>query len=177
VRKMSTISLRRATKLDVPVIYDMLVQAAIAQNSQAEVCADPENLMEDGFSSNPRFQCLIAECDGEPTGLALYFFIYSTWTSRNGLYLEDLYVAPQFRRRAIARALMAELAQLAQGAGCRYMRWLVQHSNQTAIGLYESIRARIEDETAVVSLPVLGDTQARPWSQVARKTQGRKGSS
>jgi GNAT superfamily N-acetyltransferase len=149
-----TISLRRATKVDVAIIHDMLVQSAIAQDGEAEVCADPENLMEDGFSSNPRFQCLIAECDGEPAGLALYFFIYSTWTSRSGLYLEDLYVAPQFRRGGVARALMTELTQLAQGAGCRFMRWLVLRSNRSAIRFYESMGAKIADETGVVSLPV-----------------------
>jgi GNAT superfamily N-acetyltransferase len=152
--EMNTISLRCATKLDIPAIYGMLVQAAIAQDGQADLCADPENLMEDGFSSNPRFQCLIAECDGEPAGLALYFFIYSTWTSRNGLYLEDLYVAPQFRRRGVARALLTELAQLARDAGCRYMRWLALRSNRSAIRLYESIGAEIADETAVVSLTI-----------------------
>lgn len=159
--EMSTITLRRATKLDIPAIHGMLVKAAIAQDGQTDVCVDPENLLEDGFSSNPRFQCLMAECDGEPAGLALYFFIYSTWTSRNGLYLEDLYVAPQFRRRGVARALMTELAQLAQGAGCRYMRWLVLRSNRSAIRLYESIGAKIADETAVVSLTV-SDTYGQP---------------
>lgn len=87
-------------------------------------------------------------------GLALYFFIYSTWTSRNGLYLEDLYVAPQFRRRGVARALMAQSGQTAQDAGCRYMRWLVLHNNRSAIRFYESIGAHVAGETGVVNLPI-----------------------
>ncbi|HEX4309809.1 MAG TPA: GNAT family N-acetyltransferase [Acidobacteriaceae bacterium] len=151
---MGTISLRLATRSDVPVIYDMLLQSAIAQGGEAEVCVDPENLLADGFSANPRFQCLLAEWDGQPAGLALYFFIYSTWTSRNGLYLEDLYVAPQFRRHGVARSLITELEAVAQRAGCRYMRWLVLRGNQSAIRFYATVGAKISDETGIVTLPV-----------------------
>jgi GNAT superfamily N-acetyltransferase len=151
---MNAICLRPATESDVPAIYDMLVQSAIAQGGEAEVCVDPSNLLADGFSANPRFQCLIAECDGETAGLALYFFIYSTWTSRNGLYLEDLYVDPKFRRHGIARSLMTELETVAQRAGCRYMRWLVLRNNHAAISFYETVGAKISAETGIVTLPV-----------------------
>lgn len=149
---MNAIVLRTATRLDVPVMHAMLVQSAVAQGGEAELCISPADLMEDGFSSNPRFQCLIAECDGHIAGLALYFFIYSTWTSRNGLYLEDLYVAPQFRRHGVARALMAELAAIAQHAGCRYMRWLVLRRNASAIRFYESIGAPVVEEAGMVQV-------------------------
>ncbi|HLJ87171.1 MAG TPA: GNAT family N-acetyltransferase [Candidatus Angelobacter sp.] len=154
---MSPISLRHATKEDVLVIYRMLMESAVSQNGAGEVCANPENLLEDGFSSTPRFQCLVAECDGEPAGIAVYFSIYSTWTSRKGCYLEDLYVAPQFRRRGVAHALMTELSGIARDSGCGYMRWLVLRDNHSAIRFYESIGARIAGETALMTLTLPAD--------------------
>ena len=127
---------------DVPAIFFMLRESAIAQGGEKELCADPFNLREDGFGREPRFQCLFAEVDGKPVGVILYFVVYSTWTSRNSLCIEDLYVAPQSRRQGIGRALMTEVAKRAIEAGCRYIQWTALRTNSSALRFYESIGAR-----------------------------------
>ena len=138
---------RPANEGDVPIIYLMLRESARAQGGEESLCVDPVNLLEDGFRRDPsRFQCLIAEVDGQPAGLALYFFVYSTWTSRLALYLEDLYVIPAARRHGVARALMAELANIAVNAGCLQARWLVLRDNVAAIEFYEGIGAEQASE-------------------------------
>ena len=132
--------IRPATIADVPAIYAMLRASAIEQGGLERLCVDEASLREDGFGPSPRFKAAIAEVTGKPAGLALYFFIYSTWTSRNGLYLEDLYVAPEFRRHGVARELMRHLAQVAVENGCRRMIWLVLRSNP-AVKFYERVGA------------------------------------
>ena len=131
---------------DVPAIFFMLRESAIAQGGENEVCADPFNLREDGFGREPRFQCLLAEIHGKPVGVILYFVVYSTWTSRNGLCIEDLYVAPQSRRQGIGRALMTEVAKRAIEADCRYIQWSALRTNSSALRFYESIGARTLSE-------------------------------
>jgi GNAT superfamily N-acetyltransferase len=132
--------IRAARVVDVPAIYAMLRASAEEQGSPGHLCATEDNLREDGFGPARRFQVAIAEVNGEAAGLALYFFIYSTWTSRNGLYLEDLFVWPQFRRNGVARALMQHLAQAAVENGCGRMIWLVLRQNP-AVRFYESVGA------------------------------------
>lgn len=135
--------IRPARETDAAVIYEMLRKSAIEQGGEQSLCVTPENLMEDGFSANPRFSCLIAEVDGDPAGLALYFFIYSTWTSRRNLYLEDLYVKPEYRRQGIARLLMEAVKREAGGAP---IRWVALRHNEAASAFYASLGAEpLED--------------------------------
>jgi ribosomal protein S18 acetylase RimI-like enzyme len=82
--------------------------------------------------------------------MILYFFIYSTWSSRNGLYIEDLYVRSQHRRQGIGRALMSEAARVAVHAGCHYVEWMVLDSNSDAIKFYDSIGAVALSECSVM---------------------------
>lgn len=147
------ITIRAARPEDVHLMYEMLRNSAADQRSPDELVANPENLLEDGFGANPRFACLIAEVDGSPAGLALYFFNYSTWVSRSGLYLEDLYVLPAYRRQGVARALMQRLASIAVGRGCRRFLWVVHAANGRAISFYEA----------------LGATELRDWILMALK--------
>jgi ribosomal protein S18 acetylase RimI-like enzyme len=136
------ITVRAANRGDVVVLYQMLRQSAIDQDGEEFLCVDPENLLQDGFERDPpRFRCLIAECDGEVAGLALYFPVYSTWVSRKPIYLEDLYVAPQFRRRGVAKMLMRELAKIALAEGAGQIKWLVLRNNTRAIRFYETLGA------------------------------------
>jgi len=144
---MNTVTVRLALPDDVPTIYRMLRESAAAQGGEEDLCVDPDNLRDDGFGlSPPRFQCLLAELGGQPAGIALYYFTYSTWVSRNGAYLEDLYVAPSFRRRDVAHSLMAELTRVAIDAGCQHIQWLVLRENTSAVRFYESIGAELSQE-------------------------------
>jgi ribosomal protein S18 acetylase RimI-like enzyme len=140
-------------------MYRILRDSAIAQDGLEELCVNEENLREDGFVLQPpRFHALLAEAGGEPVAIALYFFTYSTWTSRSGVYLEDLYVAAEHRRHGVARALMVELARIAESSGCRYIRWLVLKENTRAVHFYRSLGVTISESSA--SMGVYGDDVA-----------------
>jgi GNAT superfamily N-acetyltransferase len=153
---MSAIKIRAARPEDVEAMYEMLRASAADQRAEHELCVDPGILLEDGFTRQPpRFQCLVAEFDGQVCGIALYFLIYSTWTSRSAVYLEDLYVSPLVRRRGVARALMGELAQIAKSAGCGFIHWLVLSENVGATRFYESLGAKSED-SKVMCLDLCG---------------------
>jgi GNAT superfamily N-acetyltransferase len=130
----------------------MLREAAVIQRGEDDFCASPSTLFQDGFCSNPRVYCLVAESDGEIVGALLYFFVYSTWTSRTGSYIEDLYVLPDYRRKGIARALMSTAATLALEAGCRYMQWTVLRTNSPAREFYESLGAFAVSEWALMRI-------------------------
>ena len=113
------ITLRAATTDDVPAIFEMLRATARYQGNEDALCVTPEDVRADGFGPAPRFYVLLAEVDGRVAGMALYFVHYSTWISRDGLYLEDLFVHAELRRRGVARALMSELVAIAKARACR----------------------------------------------------------
>src|SRR5580765_4947437 len=94
--------LRNATVDDVPSLLEMLRNSAADQGFPDELAVTETDLREDGFGDHPRFRAILAEWDSTPAGMALFFFNYSTWGSRSGLYLEDLYVRPEFRGRRFA---------------------------------------------------------------------------
>jgi GNAT superfamily N-acetyltransferase len=122
-------------------MFAMLRASAEEQGGLDQLCIDEDSLRADGFGSVPRFAAMLAEIEGRPAGLALCFFTYSTWTSRNGLYLEDLYVHPEFRRHGVARAMMRRLAQVAVDHGAGRFVWVVLRDNIPAIRFYESLKA------------------------------------
>jgi GNAT superfamily N-acetyltransferase len=147
------ITIRTGEPADVPRLFDMLRASAADQGSPDALVVTEADLLADGFGPQPRFRTLIAEHEGETAGLALYFIIYSTWTSRYVLYLEDLYVAPKFRRRGVGRALLDELDRLAASENCHQVRWLVHRKNQSALDLYRSWGARAADDWLLMSRP------------------------
>jgi GNAT superfamily N-acetyltransferase len=134
-------NVRSAEPSDVSAVLEMLRLSAEEQGFPESLVADEQNLLEDGFGSQPRFSCMLAEIDGAIAGMALYFFIYSTWISRKNLYLEDLFVRPEYRGRGVGRTLMSHLITLAQNEGCRRMVWMVHDANERAIRFYESLGA------------------------------------
>ena len=146
----SEVRIRPAVAGDVPTILALLAKSAEAQGSPSSLCVDAESLLRDGFGPQPRFHALLAEADGRPAGLALYFFQYSTWISTNGLYLEDLYVEPEFRRRGVARHLMCELARIARDHDCGRFQWLVMRTNESAIRFYESVGAKVAEDWSLM---------------------------
>jgi GNAT superfamily N-acetyltransferase len=148
----SAITIRPARADDAPLVLEMLRATAVEQGNEHELCVDLAAVREDGFGSAPRFQTLIAESAGRPAGLAVYFFNYSTWISRNGLYLEDLYVQPEFRRKGVATALMARLQTIAQEHECGRIQWLVLRHNAAAVKLYERLGAHAMTEWQLMML-------------------------
>jgi GNAT superfamily N-acetyltransferase len=110
------------------------------------VVATEEDLLRHGFGAAPRFSVLLAEQDGEVAGFALWFFTFSTWLGRPGMWLEDLFVRPELRGRGIGKALMLELARIAVREGCGRFEWNVLDWNQPSLDFYRSLGARQLDE-------------------------------
>ncbi len=136
--------IRPATRADVPLILEFIRALAEYEKLPHEVEATEEQLRATLF---PEKEASVAHCvlafDGAtPAGFALYFFNYSTWLARPGLYLEDLFVKPELRGRGFGKALLLHLAKLANAKGCGRMEWSVLDWNQPAIDFYESLGAR-----------------------------------
>jgi GNAT superfamily N-acetyltransferase len=138
-------TIRPATRADVPVILDLIRALAAYEREPDAVTATEEDLLRDGFSDNPYYSCLIAEHDGTPAGFAFYFFDYSTWLGRPGLYLEDLFVYPKFRGLGIGKTLLQRVAAIAVERGCPRMKWEVLDWNTPAIEFYTAMGAEFMD--------------------------------
>ena len=142
---MGTI-LRKAVAADVPLILELIRGLAIYEREPDAVTATEEDLLRDGFGAEPFFHCLIAEHDGRAAGFAFYFFNYSTWLGRPGLYLEDLFVQPEFRGLGIGKALLAQVAAIAVEKGCPRLQWEVLDWNTPAVEFYRALGASFLDE-------------------------------
>ena len=138
--------LRAATPADIPQILTFIKGLALYERAPHEVTATPEGLLRDGFGPQPFYHCLIAEDDGAPAGFALFFFNYSTWKGQPGVYLEDLYVEPEFRGRGIGKALLKRVAAFAVDRGCQRLQWEVLDWNTPAIDFYRAMGAEFLDE-------------------------------
>ncbi len=139
--------IRPAAAADVPLILQFIRDLAAYEKLAHEVAATAEQLHRvlfpaDPAGAGPAASVLIAEQDGAPAGFAVYFFNFSTFLARSGLYLEDLFVRPEYRGRGIGKALLLHLARLANDRGCGRMEWSVLDWNQPAIDFYESLGAR-----------------------------------
>jgi GNAT superfamily N-acetyltransferase len=138
-------SVRPARPADVPVILGLIRGLADYEKLAGECVATEAALGASLFpaaGAAPAAHCVLAEAEGAPAGFALYFFNYSTFLARPGLYLEDLFVKPEYRGRGLGKALLLHLAKLANERGCGRMEWTVLDWNQPAIEFYESLGAR-----------------------------------
>jgi len=141
---MST-TIRPATRDDVPQILNFIRALAIYEREPHAVLATEADLLRDGFGDNPYYFCLIAEHNGAPAGFALYFFDYSTWLGRPGLYLEDLFVHPEFRGLGIGKALLQRVAAVALEKNCPRLKWEVLDWNTPAVDFYAAMGAEFLD--------------------------------
>lgn len=139
-------TIRAATATDVPQILAFVRALAEYERAPHEVTATEEGLLRDGFGPRPFYFCLIAEQDGEPAGFALFFFNYSTWKGKPGVYLEDLFVEPRFRGHGIGKALLQRVAAFALEQGCERLQWEVLDWNTPAIDFYRAMGAAFLDE-------------------------------
>ena len=139
-------TIRTATEADVPQILAFIRALAAFEREPNAVTATEEGLLRDGFGPNPIYYCLIADHDGQPAGFALYFFNYSTWKGCPGIYLEDIFVHPEFRGLGIGRALLQNVATIAVQKGCPRLQWEVLDWNTPAIDFYKAMGAEFLDE-------------------------------
>lgn len=137
------LTLRPATRDDVGLIRQLIKELAEYERDPQAAVVTEDDLLRDGFGERPLFHVVIAQWDGQPAGFAFYFFNYSTWQGRPGLYLEDLFVRPALRGRGIGAALLRHLAGIALQNNCGRFVWQVLDWNEPAIRFYESLGARV----------------------------------
>lgn len=143
---MSAIAIRDAATQDVPRILGFIRELAVYEKAEDEVVATEAMLRESLFGAAPKARAILCSVDGVPCGFALYFFNYSTWQGRQGLYLEDLYVQPAYRGAGAGKALLQHLARIAVANGCGRFEWSVLDWNEPAILFYRSLGAVAMDE-------------------------------
>jgi len=140
------LNIRPATRDDAPVIASLVRELADYEKLLDDAKATAADFLREIESPNPVIHVLIAEWDGSPCGFALYFFNFSTFVGRPGLYLEDLFVRPAQRKHGIGRALLRALARIASQRGCGRMEWAVLDWNEPALRFYKTLDARQMNE-------------------------------
>ena len=150
---MSTaFAIKPATAADVPTIFRLIGELAEYERAAHEAIATESQLHEVLFGAEPSANVLIAREGHEAVGFAVYFFNFSTWLGRPGLYLEDLFVKPDARGRGYGKALLVRLAQIAHARDCGRMEWAVLDWNEPAIEFYKKLGAKPMEEWTVYRL-------------------------
>ncbi|WP_148861324.1 GNAT family N-acetyltransferase [Marinobacter fonticola] len=143
---MSSLNIRKATADDAALILRFIRELAIYEKAEHEVVATEATVAESIFGPDSTVHAVICEKDAKPIGFAVYFYNYSTWLGKNGLFLEDLFVTPSERGSGAGKALLRYLAQVAVAKGCGRFEWNVLDWNEPAIQFYTSIGARPQSE-------------------------------
>ncbi|MBC7522682.1 MAG: GNAT family N-acetyltransferase [Sandarakinorhabdus sp.] len=138
--------IRAATPADIPVIHQLIVDLAVYEREPDAVEAGPADFHAALFGDRPLAEAVLAEIDGVPVGVALFFTNFSTWKGKGGLYLEDLFVRPEARGQGIGKALLVHLAGIAVARGYARFEWSVLDWNEPAIGFYKALGAIARDE-------------------------------
>lgn len=145
-------TIRAATPEDLPLIMELIRGLAEYEKLAGRVTVTPELIGNALFSDRPSAECLIAEADGTAAGFAIFFYNFSTFLGKRGIYLEDLFVIPEMRERGIGRALLAKLAALAVERDCARMEWAVLDWNESAIKFYRGLGANLLDDWRICRL-------------------------
>ncbi|GAA0402613.1 GNAT family N-acetyltransferase [Cocleimonas flava] len=143
---MSAIEIRDASIEDSALILRFVTELAIYEKAEHEVIATQDDIEESLFGPETKTKAVICQLNGEAVGFAVYFFNYSTWLGKHGLYLEDLYVSPEARGSGAGKALLKHLAKIAVSKNCERVEWSVLDWNEPAIQFYQSIGAQPKDE-------------------------------
>ncbi|MDX1678236.1 GNAT family N-acetyltransferase [Arsukibacterium sp.] len=143
---MTNLTVRPATPDDAATILRFITELAIFEKAEHEVLTSVELIKQTIFSSDAKAHALICEKHGLPIGFAVYFYNYSTWQGKYGLYLEDLYISPDARRSGAGKALFKALATIAATNNCGRFEWSVLDWNTPAIKFYQSLGAQEKTE-------------------------------
>lgn len=143
---MSTVTLRPANSTDATLILRFITELAIYEKAEHCVLASEADIQRSLFSADSNARALICLQGDTPIGYAVYFYNYSTWLGKRGLYLEDLYITPESRGIGAGKKVLKHLAQTAVAEGCGRFEWSVLDWNTPAIEFYESIGARPQSE-------------------------------
>jgi ribosomal protein S18 acetylase RimI-like enzyme len=143
--------IRPAKPEDVPAIFRLIQELALFEKAPEEVENTPEQLLADGFGTNPAYGCWVAEWGNEVAGMALYYFRYSTWKGRR-LYLEDIVVSEKHRGKGLGKALFEQMLRESLRAGCNGMVFQVLNWNEPAIHFYKKYGVKLDEEWTNASL-------------------------
>ncbi|MGE8225028.1 MAG: N-acetyltransferase family protein [Stenotrophomonas sp.] len=146
------VQIRPAIADDAGLILHFIRELAIYEKAESSVQTDEAGIRASLFSADAKAQALICERDGKAIGYAVFFYNYSTWLGRNGIYLEDLYVSPEARGSGAGKALLQHIARLAVEQGCGRFEWSVLDWNTPAIDFYKAAGAVAQDEWTVYRL-------------------------
>ena len=141
--------IRPAQRQEVGIVLQLIHDLAVYEKAPNEVEATEKELLETIFSSDPKVFCDLVEVDGEIAGMAIWFLNYSTWQGKHGIYLEDLFIKPEFRGRGYGKALLKHLAKICDEKGYGRFQWWVLDWNSPAIEFYRSLGAVAMDEWTV----------------------------
>ena len=144
--------IRPATADDAGLILRFIRELAIYEKAESSVQTDEAGIRASLFGADAKAQALVCERDGVAVGYAVFFYNYSTWLGRNGIYLEDLYVSPEQRGCGAGKALLQHIARLAVAQGCGRFEWSVLDWNTPAIDFYKAAGAKPQDEWTVYRL-------------------------
>lgn len=139
----AALQLRMAMPEDAPVLFELVCALAAYEKLAHEVTGSAAELADHLSGDRPLVEAILAEWDGKAVGFALFFTNYSTFLTRPGLYLEDLFVAPEYRQLGIGKALLGYLAAIAQARQCGRLEWSVLDWNAPAIAFYERMGATV----------------------------------
>jgi len=145
----SQMNIRPAKTTDIDEILALIYELALYEKAPEEAKATKSQIMESFFSDNPKVFCEIVEVDGEIAGLAIWFLNYSTWQGKHGIYLEDLFIRPQFRGRGFGKSVLKHLAQICVDRGYGRFQWWVLDWNTPSIEFYKALGAVAMDEWTV----------------------------
>jgi GNAT superfamily N-acetyltransferase len=148
--------IRQAHERDVDILLGLVKQLAVYEKLAEQAVATKESFLKYGFSERPYFEALIAEEKQDDkmkaVGFALYFFTFSTFVGKPSLYLEDIFVLPEYRKNGIGRALLHKLVEIARLNDCGRMEWSVLDWNEPAIQFYRSLGAKSMSDWTVYRL-------------------------
>jgi GNAT superfamily N-acetyltransferase len=144
-------TIRKATEKDMPFVLELIQELAIFEKEPDAVVVTVDDLVRDGFSENPLFQCFVAEVENEIIGMALYYYRYSTWKGKT-IHLEDLIVKESKRGTGAGFALYKEIIQQGKAENVRRIEWNVLDWNTPAIYFYEKSGAKVLGDWRVVHM-------------------------
>jgi len=141
--------IRPAQQDEVGIVLQLIHDLALYEKAPNEVEATEKELLETIFVDNARVFCDVVEVNGEIAGMAIWFLNYSTWQGKHGIYLEDLFIKPEFRGKGYGKALLQHLARVCDERGYGRFQWWVLDWNSPAIEFYKSLGAVAMDEWTV----------------------------
>jgi len=150
------IAIAPVTPAEVPTLLELIRELARFEKLEHEVGATADSLNQSLFGPQPAAGALFARCDGEVAGYAIYFFTFSSFVGRRGIWLEDVYVRPPFRKRGLGRGLIEAVARIGVERGCGRFEWTALNWNQRALEFYHRLGAQVMNDWVLLRVSPTG---------------------